>query len=241
MSITGTTWTSEILHQIYFRQHIKVDNKFPLIERTVTGNTMDILENMPAPRIMATHLPYPFYENQITDGKVKFIVVMRNPKDTLVSLFHFGRANRYFNVRGAWSDFFEVYLEDGLDYGDMIDHNIMWWNQRHRDNILVITFEDMLKDLRGAIWQIAKFCGKDLDDDTLDHITSVTTFDSMKKNPATNKEDLPHIDNNISPFMRKGQVGDWKNYFTEDQDKIMDERICQKTEGTGMKYVYKIK
>ena len=46
------------------------------------------------PRICKTHLPYHFVDQWVERDRVKVIVPLRNPKDTLVSLYHFYSCNK---------------------------------------------------------------------------------------------------------------------------------------------------
>ena len=38
----------------------------------------------------------------------------------------------------------------------------------------------------------------------------------------------------VSPFMRKGYAGDWKNFFSEEQRKLVDDISKQKFEPEGL-------
>lgn len=35
--------------------------------------------------------------------------------------------------------------------------------------------------------------------------------------------------------IRKGKVGEWKNYFTEEQNQLFDKVFQEKVEGTGLR------
>ena len=35
--------------------------------------------------------------------------------------------------------------------------------------------------------------------------------------------------------IRKGKVGEWKNYFTEEQNQLFDKVFQEKMEGTGLR------
>ena len=59
----------------------------------------------------------------------------------------------------------------------------------------------------------------------------------MQVNPGTNYGWATHRrDPNASSFMRKGIVGDWRNYFTPEQSAQMDEKIALKTAGSGLDF-----
>ncbi len=54
------------------------------------------------------------------------------------------------------------------------------------------------------------------------------SFDSMRKNPSVNREDNKDIDHyeKEGSFIRKGTVGDWRNYFSAEASREFDERVA---------------
>ena len=39
-------------------------------------------------------------------------------------------------------------------------------------------------------------------------------------------------------LIRKGEIGDWKNYFTDDMNKRMDEAIEKNLKPIGLNFIY---
>ena len=96
----------------------------------------------------------------------------------------------------------------------------------------IMWFEDMKKDLISVIKEIAKFIGY--------HMTELKVLQL---------DDHLYIDNfrqivtegfggdlTMKKFIRKGQVGSWKQYFTEDNIKIWDKWIAKNLEGTDIQF-----
>ncbi|CAH7235278.1 Sult1c2 [Phodopus roborovskii] len=94
------------------------------------------------------------------------------------------------------------------------------------------------QDPKHEIQKVMQFMGKNLDETVLDKIVQETSFEKMKENPMTNRSTVPKsiLDQSISPFMRKGTVGDWKNHFTVAQNERFDEIYKQKMEGTSINF-----
>ncbi|GFT98169.1 hypothetical protein NPIL_166511 [Nephila pilipes] len=64
--------------------------------------------------------------------------------------------------------------------------------------------------------------------------------DKMKENMAmmAHKKEVNAPPTSIN-FVRKGIVGDWKNYFSEDQSKRLDQKFSEKTKGTEIENFWK--
>ena len=102
-------------------------------------------------------------------------------------------------------------------------------------NVLLICYEEMKADLNKCIKTIASFLGHDLSVEEIVKISEQCTFTAMKKNNAVNKTSSKVFGDQ---FIRKGIVGDWKNYFTADQSARMDKLVEEKITGIGLEYDY---
>ena len=89
----------------------------------------------------------------------------------------------------------------------------------------------MKKDIRKIIDRICQFLNKKPSSELIDAIITHTSFDEMKKNKMTNMEEYT---GGKPVFMRKGQVGDWVNYFSEEQIAFCDTQIKEKIKGCGV-------
>ena len=84
---------------------------------------------------------------------------------------------------------------------------------------------------------ISEFVNKPLSDALLNRITEQCTINGMKKNIKSyllrGTEDGPKL-------LRKGVVGDWKNYFTPEQNERFEKKVLAKLEGTGLEFDFEI-
>ena len=198
------------------------------------------IQKMAPPRIFSSHVPYRFIEKQVIKDKVKIIVVMRNPKDALVSMFHFYQMNAAMGTfQGTWDEFFQLFKDRHLWGENFIDFSVAWWKLRHLENVFITSFEDMKRDTAKIIRQVADFLGKQLTDEAVARIVEETSFKKMKDNPKVNRQDLADagmFDFNKSTFIRKGTVGNWKDYFTAEQEKYVNDLYREKCEPIGLKF-----
>ncbi|XP_072019495.1 amine sulfotransferase-like isoform X2 [Amphiura filiformis] len=267
----GTHWTSEIVQLILSEGHVdRIDRtrqphpvEFDIyrpggvtppkdmpIEKLVP--MYERCKNWPSPRVFMTHLAEHLMPKQIYEGKGKVIFVMRNPKDLAVSFFHFLHMGERPDPRFEnWDNFFEIYCTDDIPYSSWFTYVLSFWKKhRYDENFLFLKFEEMKKDPRNAVLQVAHFLGKDLDDETIDRVVRYSSVDSMKERFKTSEKhsDKPSEDHHEAEksklgapgIIRKGIVGDWKQHFTEEQSKKFDELFREKMEGSGLDIDFEI-
>ena len=198
------------------------------------------LKATPHPWLIKSHFPAQIFQSQIDAGQCKFIIIMRNIKDVLVSYYHFYKANHTFGFfTGSFEEFFELFKSKRLCYGDWLDHSLGWWKYRNHSNVLILTYESMKKDIIAEIKRIAIFSGKTLTSEKIDFIAKRTNFNTMKNNPMSNYlMNFPSekYDSSISSFMRKGEVGDWKTYFNDEMSAFVDDHYINEAKVNDLQF-----
>ncbi len=91
----------------------------------------------------------------------------------------------------------------------------------------------MKKDSQSAVVRIANFIGVDVSQSVIDKVIVDTSFNSMSKDDTANNS--YRISNpGATPFLRKGEVGDWRNYLTAEQSAEIDQLCEEKLKDTGL-------
>ncbi|XP_033025052.1 sulfotransferase 1C1-like [Lacerta agilis] len=239
----GTTWTQEIVDLI---QHggdpqkcaqVPIYKRMPFIEmHSPLFSRLEEAELMPSPRTLKSHLPVQLLPPSFWEQNCKIIYVARNAKDNAVSYFHFQRMNGRMPDPGTWDEYLEKFIAGKLAWGSWFDHVRGWWKAKDSHPILYLFYEDMKKHPALAIRKIAQFLDQDLSEPALNRIMQHTEFKSMKANPMANYSTMPTYNHALSPFMRKGTVGDWKDYFTVTQSERLDDLCAQLLRGSGLTF-----
>ncbi len=153
----------------------------------------------------------------------------------MVSYFHFYKMVKEFNFEGSFDDFFtHLFKRDKLVHGNWFDFNLGWWKHKDDPNFLFVTYEEMKQDIRSVINKICKFLNKNLSSELIDEIIHHTSFDEMQKNKMTNTEYKEGEDGSKASFIRKGQIGEWVNYFNPEQLAYCDALTAEKMAASGI-------
>jgi len=201
-------------------------------------------------RFIKTHTPLdglPF------DDRVRYVVVGRDPRDVALSSAHH-RANMNgeafmaareavvgiddFTVAGAPStdlpddplQHFRVWANpdaEGLQtLRYLVHHLASFWDQRHRPEIAMFHYQDLLDDPAGQITRLAEFLSIDLSDGQAEEFAAAASFQQMKRRAdelAPNTDIGIWLDN--KSFFHQGTSGRWRDTLDQDSLDYYDERL----------------
>ena len=226
----GTTWVQQILHGLLSGG--KSDGRYgetvPWLEacasspdgigpREAPGWTMEKINAAPAPRYFKTHARVEDLPRGAAQPRV--VYVARNPKDTVVSLFHHARNKPEFGFTGDFETFVEIFLSDLAENGSWFDHVLGWHQEclQNPETHLFLKYEDLCDDTPGVVVQLANFLGLSINDEILAGTLRAARLDDMKEHASIG---LNHL--------RKGGYGGWRSVFTGEMNEQFDQLYSHK-------------
>lgn len=222
----GFNWMVGAIRKIIAEaKGMEIESRMPPLIEFFGPDMRKVVDEMPSPRLLGTHLhpdniPPSFYAK-----KTKMLVIFRNPKDTLVSFYHFSNNNPVLPAQ-SWDSFYSDFMSGDVSWGSYFEHALAWDKRMDDPCVKVITYEELKQDLSEGIRQIAAFFGFTLTEEQVQKIAEGSTFNAMKESSGNSHGKMGNV------IFRKGQVGDWKNHFTPEQSKEMDDAFNKRLAGT---------
>ncbi|XP_052020576.1 amine sulfotransferase-like [Apodemus sylvaticus] len=242
---SGTIWTQQILCLIYFEdfrngtEDIKTYHRAPFLE--YANHNLDFVK-LPSPRIFITHIPYYLVPKGLKNKKAKIVYIYRNPKDVMISYFHFSNWVDILESTDTIEHYMDKFLEGKVVGGRWFDHIRGWYEHRHDFNIMFLSYEDMKKDLRSTVHKICSFVEKELSEEDVDAIVRQATFENMKSDPRANYHHVMKtnvgVKNNEGHYLRKGIIGDWKHHLTVEQNERFDIIFKRNMKNIALKFIW---
>lgn len=232
---TGTTWLQEL---VWIIQHdgdleqaskVQVGCRVPFLESQGFDweHSVDDLDKHPHPRVMKTHQTADMFQKKL--DKVKLIISIRNPKDTVVSVHNYFKLWKALPIKMSLDDLIQVFVGNRPLGPNNTEFSFFNWYLKavpllgHK-NVLLVKYEDHKKDPKSEIRAIASFLGKQFDDATVDAIAEHCSFNTLKKNPMVNQTGQEIYDQTKGNFFCKGKAGGWREVLTEEQSKLIEDK-----------------
>lgn len=223
----GTTWMQQIVHGLRTRGSMDFDEICQVIPWLHMAHDcgMDIYAPQPArPHAFKTHVP-------LTENPQggKYIVLLRNPHDALISHYYFFEG--FFFEKGS------ITLEDfAREYyyprRAIFNHIKSLWGRHKDENVLPLCYENMKADLPRTVERVAEFTGIVLDDELKDIVVRQADIKFMQTNEHQFEDHIIRkyrsaamklpMDGQLSK-VRDGQVGTAKVQLSDTIKNELDE------------------
>nr|GEX48622.1 putative P-loop containing nucleoside triphosphate hydrolase [Tanacetum cinerariifolium] len=249
---SGTTWLKALAFAILNRTQYKnkslsthpLQNSNP--HNCVPFAECEVLRISPtyadshSPRLFNTHMPYTSLPKSIIDSGCRLVYMSRNPKDLLVSLFHFANKLRGNNSRElmTFKEAFDMFCKGVIPSGPFWDHVKGYYkvSLEQPKRILFLTYEEMKMDPTENVKRLAKFLGCPFTEEeeangAVEEIVSLCSFENLSE---VNKHGTLSIGIPNHAFFREGKVGDWMNHLTPEMSRILDQITKQEFYGLGL-------
>jgi hypothetical protein len=174
--------------------------------------TLSDVSSVLDPRFFSVHAPYyPFFR--------KVVYVLRDPRDVMVSYYHHRRL-----VEPGYCGSMREFLLSDDHFPCRWDDHVAGWLLKHRHRkILIVRYEEMLKDASTALERVLDFAGVKYSDLDVLRAVEASQFDRMRS-----LEERFGVDGAAGApderFIRRGREGSWEDELDRECVRIIEEK-----------------
>jgi len=210
----GTTWMQQIVHGLRTRGSMDFDE----ITRVIPWINMayDTGIDIYAPQVARPHAFKTHTKLDEVPKGGKYIVIVREPCDALVSDYHF--MEDMFFEKGSIS-LEEFAREEFIPNHDIHRHILAFWDRRNDKDVLPLCYENMKVNLPRTIEKVAEFIDIPLDDELREIILRQSDIKFMQEHKEQFEDHIIRkarseamrlpLDGQLNK-VRRGQVGESK-------------------------------
>ncbi len=226
---SGTNWMMQISQQIAHHGAAEFDHIHQLVPWPdgpggPVGDLRDprFAEESPTGlRIIKTHLETEFVPYA---EAAKYLCVIRDPKEVLVSSYYF--LGGLFGVldRLTIDDWYSIVMGPGRLMDHWAVHTASFWEWRERDNVLVVNYREVIKEPVASIELVARTMGVELTPAQLDHVVERSSFAWMSANESRFAPPPMPFNKGGKPvkMVRSGKSGDSGELLSPEQQREID-------------------
>lgn len=238
---SGRTWFRVMLSHFYqLRFHLPTDHmlEFDNFNRL----------NPAAPKVLFSHNNYMRDYLRNWDNLEHFrgkqvVLLVRDPRDVAVSQFFQWRYRMLprkkllndYPPHGAEIDVYDFVCNEDCGIPRIVDYFNGWADAMPMmgDDLLLIRYEDMRADPAATMRSVFDFTGTPGSAEEISAAVEYAAYDNMKKREAerqgmraSGQRVKPGDDSNPDSFkVRRGKVGGYRDYFTDEQLEVVDAMV----------------
>ncbi len=204
---SGNTWTRFLIaNLVHPAPPIDFSNIDTIIPEMESLSKRD-LEKLPRPRILKSHEYFdPHYR--------KIIYVVRDPRDVVLSQYHFHRKRNVVVDNSPMETFVTRFVAgETSDYGSWGENVASWLSTRwNHPGFLLLRYEDMIHDIVRELAKVASFLAIDAPEESLRRAAERSSSDQMRRLEKQQGQNwsLTKKTRSDIPFVRSAKAGGWK-------------------------------
>jgi aryl sulfotransferase len=246
-SKSGTTWVQQICLLLL---HGTPELPAPLGDLSPWVDWLTIpedelfarLDAQPGRRVVKTHTPL---DGVVIDRRATYVVVVRDPLDMAVSLYHqgdnldreriaelTGRAYAGPVARPALDEWLRGWTLRETDpmvsmdsLQGVVHHAADATDRRDDDQVLVLRYEDLVADLAGWMEWLAVKLQAEVDQGVWPALVDAASFGSMRADAAARAPDRRGVLKDPAAFFRRGRPGEGRDVLSRSDVTAYEERV----------------
>ena len=209
---SGNTWTRFLIGNLIYQDvpitFANVESRIPSLYVYPDRKLRKL------PRILKSH--------DCFDPRYKTVIyIVRDPRDVIVSAYHYGIKLGIFLKDYAIETFVSALLDGSFDSGLLVnprwgswhDNVASWLAMQDSRKFLLLRYEDMLDDPRRELTKVARFLGVEASPERLERAVQLSSANHMRELEEKQATDWSLTRNSRldMTFVRKARSGNWKS------------------------------